>query len=213
MGKNLNKIFRSLFTTGFLLSAIALSVWAGTPPLTKGGKLPSITLPIPENPTEKSYLGLSGVGRTFKLHQIKAQAVIIKVFNIYCPVCQATATAITELYHRIQNDPDLRNKIRLIGIGAGNTPYEIKVFRETHKIPFPIFPDEDFTIYHALGETRTPYIIASKINRDGSQDVVYTQPGAFTEAGSFLELILGAYGFKQKSPSFNKEGDTLLITN
>lgn len=199
MGKNLNQISRLLFTIGFLLSAIALSAWADNPPLTKRRKLPSITLPIPGNPTEKSYLGLSRGGRTFKLHQIKAQAVIIKVFNIYCPGCQATATAMTELYHRIQNDPDLRNKIRLIGIGAGNTPYEIKVFRETHKIPFPIFADEDFTIYHALGETKTPYIIAARINRDGSQDVVYTQPGALTEAGSFLELILDAFMDLNKS--------------
>jgi len=201
----LNQLLRILSAAGFLLLTFVLHGWTETLPLSKGEKLPSITLPVPERPTEKSYLGLSTGGKTFKLHQIKAQAVIIKVFNIYCPVCHTTAAAMTELYDKIQADPDLKNKIRLIGIGVGNTPYEIEVFRETHKIPFPIFPDEDFAIYQALGETRTPYIIAMKINRDKSQDVVYTQPGAFTKAGSFLKSILDAYGFKQTDSSIKKE--------
>jgi hypothetical protein len=56
-------------------------VLAGSPPQ-KGGVLPEIDLPIPQNPTHKTYLGLSGEG-VFKIPQIKAEVVIIEIFSMY----------------------------------------------------------------------------------------------------------------------------------
>ena len=44
------------------------SVFAGNLPPTRGGKLPAISLPIPKDKSEKTYLGLGGSG-FFKLNQ------------------------------------------------------------------------------------------------------------------------------------------------
>lgn len=177
-----------------LLSDSALG--ANSPPV-KGGKLPVINLPIPKNPNEKIYLGISGDG-FFKIHQVKATAVLIKIFNLYCPVCQSTAAAMAELYHQIEENPDLRNKIKLIGIGTGNSLLEVEVFTQTNHIPFPVFPDGDFTIHKLLGEVRTPFFIATKMNRDGSHVIVHTHLGALTEVQAFLNLMFEAYGIHQE---------------
>jgi len=72
------------------------------------------------------------------------------------------------------------------------------VFKDTYKVPFPIFPDEDFRIHKALGEVRTPFFIAIKTERDGSHKIVHTYLGGFTNAKAFLDLMAEAYGIKQE---------------
>lgn len=163
----------------------------------KGGRLPSITLPVPKNSGEKIYLGLSGEG-TFKIHQIKAKVILIKIFNLYCPICQSTASAMVELYRQIENHTDFTGKIKLIGIGAGNSQSEIEVFKQNNNIPFPIFPDQDFVIHKALGEVRIPFFVAIKMNRDRSHEIVHTHLGGFTDIVGLLDLMYEAYGIPQE---------------
>ena len=163
----------------------------------KGGKLPTINLQVPKNPDEKTYLGLSS-GGYFRIPQIKAHAVVIKIFNLYCPICQSTASAMSELYRQIENNPDLKGKMKLIGIGAGNSLLEVEVFKQNHDIPFPIFPDEDYRIHKVLGEVRTPFFMAIKMEKDGSHEIVHTHLGGLTDARAFLDLMVEAYGIKQE---------------
>jgi peroxiredoxin len=194
----LHKILRylvAIILLSFALGGLAFS--AGSTPA-KGGKLPAIRLPIPTDSDEKMYLGLSKDG-FFEIPQIKAQGVLIKIFNIYCPVCQSSALAMAKLYRQIENSPDLKNKIKLIGIGAGNTPTEIEVFKQTHNIPFPIFSDEDFTIHNLLGEVRIPSFITIRIEKDGSHGIVHTHLGGLTDTTLFLASMVEACGVKQEN--------------
>ena len=163
----------------------------------KGGTLPAISLPVPKNPGEKLYLGLARDG-SFKIHQIKAKVVLIKIFNLYCPVCQSTASAMVELYHQIEKHPDFKGKIKLIGIGAGNNEPEIEVFKQYNNIPFPLFPDQDLNIHKALGEVRTPFYIAVRINRDRSHEIFYTHLGGITDIQGLLDSMYEAYGIPQE---------------
>jgi peroxiredoxin len=179
----------------FLFSATVFPALAANKPPQKGEVLPAINLPVPKDPDEKNYLGLSGSG-LFKIPQIKAKAVIIEIFSMYCPYCQKDAPGINELYRLVENNPEIKNKIKLIGIGAGNSSYEVEVFRKTYSVPFPLFPDKDFTIHKACGEVRTPYFMVVKINEDGTHQIVHAQLGEYPGAESFLELVLKASGLK-----------------
>jgi peroxiredoxin len=154
-----------------------------------------MNLPIPKNASEKSYLGLSGDG-LFKIPQIKSKVVIVEIFSMYCPYCQKDAPGVNELYNLIEGNPEIKNKIKLIGIGAGNSPYEVEVFKKTYAVPFPLLPDKDFTVHKAVGEVRTPFFIVVKINEDGTHQVVHSQLGGYPGAQSFLELVLNASGLK-----------------
>jgi peroxiredoxin len=189
---------------GILLwvSAIMLTfvLWAapthatGVPPA-KGAQLPKADLPVPNDPAGRLYLGLAKTG-SFQIPEIKAKVVIIEIFSMYCPYCQREAPEVNKLYQAIESDLDLRGKIKLIGIGAGNSQFEVGVFRDKYKVPFPLFPDEDFSIHKCLGETRTPYFIAIQINRDGTHKVIYSKLGGTQGAEQFLKLITQLSGLE-----------------
>ncbi len=189
---------------GILLwfSAIMLTfvLWAApthatSVPPAQGAKLPKADLPVPNDPAERLYLGLAETG-SFQIPEIKAKVVIIEIFSMYCPYCQREAPEVNKLYQAIEGDHDLKGKIKLIGIGAGNSQFEVGVFREKYKVPFPLFPDEDFTIHKCFGETRTPYFIAIQINEDGSHKVIYSKLGGTQGAEQFLKLITQLSGLR-----------------
>lgn len=159
----------------------------GTPP-PEGGTLPEISLPAPVQPEVQQYLGVADKG-TFKLPGIRAEILIIEVFSMYCPFCQKEAPNVNELYRLIDQDPNLKQKVKLIGLGAGNSPFEVNTFRNAYAVPFPLFADPDFSIHNVLGKVRTPYFIVIKINKDGSHKVVYSKVGSFGEPQAFLQLI------------------------
>jgi thiol-disulfide isomerase/thioredoxin len=180
---------------GLLFSALVFPALAANKPPEKGEVLPIINLPVPKNPDERNYLGLPGSG-LFKIPQIKAKAVIVEIFSMYCPYCQKDAPGVNELYRLIENNPDAKNRIKLIGIGAGNSLYEVEVYKKTYNVPFPLFPDKDFTIHKACGEVRTPYFMVVKINEDGTHQIVHHQLGGYPGAEPFLDLALKASGLK-----------------
>ena len=191
----MKKNLMSLTVMILLFSAFISPALAANKPPEKGEQLPVINLPIPKNPEERNYLGLSGSG-SFKIPQIKAKVVIIEIFSMYCPYCQKDAPGVNELYRLIENNADIKNKIKLIGIGAGNSSYEVEVFKKTYTVPFPLFPDKDFTIHKVCGEVRTPYFMVVKINEDGTHQIVHNQLGNYPGAHPFLDLVLKASELK-----------------
>jgi thiol-disulfide isomerase/thioredoxin len=187
----------AVFIVGMILVSYSLGLrgWAANKPPQKGETLPLINLQVPKSPAEKEYLGLSGEG-SFRIPQIKAKVVIVQIFSMYCPHCQKDAPGINELYRLIESNSDFKNKIKLIGIGAGNSPYEVGIYKKTYSVPFPLFPDQDFKIHNACGEVRTPYFIIVKINEDRSHQIVHAQLGDYPGAEPFLDLVLKSSGLK-----------------
>jgi thiol-disulfide isomerase/thioredoxin len=172
----------------FLVFPVCHAMSAGAPP-PSGGQLPDIRVAVPSDQADKSYLGLSGSGNTFRVPEVKGRVVIVEILSMYCPFCQKEAPAVNELYGAIEKDPKLNGKIKIVGIGAGNTAYEVELFRKKFGIRFPISPDPDYTIHKQLGEVRTPYFIAVKINDNGSHEVIYSQLGSFGEVDPFLDTL------------------------
>ncbi len=162
-------------------------------PILKGGNLPSIRLLIPADPVERNYLGLSGK-EYFSIPDIKANAVIIHVFSSYCPTCHTTAMEMIELFYKVETNSELKEKMKFIGIGAGNTPHEVQAFKDAYNIPFPLFSDTDFEVHSAFGNVKTPHLFAVKIEKGGRTQVVYTQSGSWREVDEFLELMINVCG-------------------
>jgi len=182
----------------FVTLAVCLAVFHGASmasekPSDTGDVIASIKLPIPQDKNAQNYLGLAGEG-SFAISQIKAEVVLIEIFNMYCNNCQREAPRVNELYREMTKNSSLKDKIKIIGIGVGNTPLEVDVFKKTYQVSFPLFPDEDYSIHKACGEVRTPYFIGAKINADGSITVFHTKEGGFQDPAQFLKQIVAASG-------------------
>ncbi len=180
----------------FILLFLALSiypVYSYSNPLAEGKEIPDIELTIPKNQEHQQYLGLTGEG-TFKIHQIKAKVVIIQIFSMYCPHCQKEAPTINDIYQKIENSKKLKGKVKLIGIGAGNSDFEMGFFKKKYDVPFPLFPDGDFSIHKKIGEVRTPYFIGLKIMDNGKATIFYAQLGGPKNAQQFLNKLLQRSG-------------------
>jgi peroxiredoxin len=178
----------------FLLVLARGNGHAVQPPVV-GGQLPDFELSVPADANDKAYLNLPGdmlyFGRgVFKVPQIKAPVVILQVFSMYCPHCQDDAPNVNALYGLIDKNPATKGKIKIIGIGGGNNPYEVAIFKKRYQIPFALFPDADFSIHKKLGEVRTPYFVVIRIQPDGSHKVVYSHLASFGDPNQFLDTVV-----------------------
>jgi len=189
--KKIIRCFLVLFF--FIMFTITASAIAKAP--SEGDILPEIVLAVPQILDQQKYLGLSNKS-TFTIPQIKANVVIVEIFSMYCPYCQAEAPSLNELYRKIQNNSSLRDRFKLIGIGAGNTAFEVEHFRNTYKIPFPLFPDDDFSIHKKIGNVRTPYFFVVGINKDGTHRILYTHQGRLKDHDQFINILLQRAGLK-----------------
>jgi len=175
------------------------SVISPTKPSPPQGKktLPVFEFPVHQKTGEKNYLGVFGSGN-FKVTQISTPVLIIEIFSMYCPHCQRSAPFVNDLFQSIQGRTDLKQRIKIIGIGIGNSPYEVDLFKNKYGILFPLFPDQDGTISKMLGVSSTPTFIGAKINRDGTTEQFYFTSGELTDAANFLSEILNLSGLKQE---------------
>lgn len=165
-------------------------------PLPVGQTFPEIRFTGPLTDKEAKELGVGAGGKPFTLQQIKGQAVILVVFSMYCPFCQKEAPELNTM-HTLIKSKGLSGKIRLVGLGAGNSPFEVNVFREKFSTPFPLIPDQDFTAYKQLGQVGTPFYYVLKRQGDGFV-IVDTQLGCVTSAQAFLNGALEKTGLSKE---------------
>lgn len=185
---------RLLIVSAVVLMA-ASAVQASDLPPAAGEMMPSIILEAPVDPAAQKYLGVTGT-ESFDLTRIPAEVLILQVFSMYCPHCQREAPVVNRVYEIIEQTPRLKKRIRLVGIGAGNSAYEVGIFKEKFSISFPLFEDEDFVIHELLGEVRTPYFFVAKARPDGTREVVYSRLGGLGDPQKFVERVVEASGLK-----------------
>lgn len=155
-----------------------------------GELLAVIRLDAPESPEARAYLGLAGRGR-FVPTTIAGQLLIIEMFSMYCPHCQREAPAVNRLYQAIEASETLRGRVKMIGIGVGNSAYEVDHFRKHYQIAFPLFPDEEFIVHQSVGEVRTPFFIIADIRPNDKGRVLWTGAGRMDGVEVFVNRLNG----------------------
>jgi peroxiredoxin len=184
--------------TGFL--APALAVEASQSPtmqaLPVGQVFPDIDLAAPLTAGEARELGVKASAKTIKVSDFKAQGVILVVYSMYCPYCQREAPQLNVM-HKLIKDKGLSDKLKMVGVGAGNSPFEVNVFRTNFAVTFPLLPDKDFAAYKSLGRVGTPFYYVLKRQGKGFI-VVESKLGQVDSPQAFLGDAIAKTGLGQE---------------
>ena len=135
-----------------LTSLVALFLMLAVP-ARSGSVFPDLPLTGTISPEQTAYL--SPAGSELKPSTVGADFLLVEVFSMYCPICQRDAPTVNEVYAKVAGS-ELARRIRFIGIGAGNTPFEVEFYRKKFEVPFPLFDDPRYAYHKALGEVGTP---------------------------------------------------------
>ena len=163
-----------------------------TPAPAVGEQLPAINLTSPTDKSIRTYLGLTETGiKTFSPTQIDCEILLIEIFSMYCPFCQREAPDVNKLFKLMQNDQNLSQRIKLIGIGVGNSAFEVGIFKNKYNVEFPLFADANFIIHKQLGQVRTPFFIAIASGGKKKDQILLTKLGSFSSPKKFLRSLAG----------------------
>jgi hypothetical protein len=159
-----------------------------------GDILPDLLVTAAPLPAEATYLGLAPGLKSFRLSQIKAEALLVEIFSMYCPRCQASARSVNEVFKNLTALPQ-GQKLKMLGLGAGNSAFEVNAFRKQYEIPVPLFQDGDYVLHKAFGNAYTPtYMVLKPVPGGKGFQVLYFQEGPFADGQAFLDQILRVSG-------------------
>ena len=200
-----------IIAIGFLFLGCA-SKAVKEPPFTEwhGIPFPELSFKQTSHSKDGKYLGLSEA-ETFSIKDIDTEVLIVEYLNIYCYSCQMQAPIFNELYSAIEQDANLKSKVKMIGIGAGNSQREVERYRKEKNIPFPILPDPKFKAYDSIGNAGgTPFTILIRKTEKGKMLVLSHHLGLMREYEDFLVEIKSALKIDSRKIQFN-EGEYFTV--
>jgi peroxiredoxin len=161
-----------------------------------GDILPDLEIKAAPLAPEAAYLGLASGSKSFRLSQIKAEALLVEIFSMYCPRCQASARSVNTMFENLTKLPQ-GQKLKMLGLGAGNSAFEVDTFRKKYDLTMPLFQDEDYTLHKAFGTVLTPaYMLLKPVPGGKGFQVLYFQEGTCADYQAFLDQMLRVSGVK-----------------
>lgn len=134
-----------------LFLALLISIPAFCGPLIRGAAIPDLsTDPLAES---ESYakLGLSQTSGPVRLTDIKGEILILELFNRFCMSC-LKQTAELEKFNQELQKLGLSDKIKILGIGIGNTGPDLVAFKKVVPYSYAVAPDQRFNFYYDIGD-------------------------------------------------------------
>jgi peroxiredoxin len=155
-----------------------------------GDTLPDITVKTQLQPAEAEYLGLPAQTTGFQFSQLKADALIVELYSMYCPYCQAEAKAVNHVFARLAASPS-GARVKFMAVAVGNTPFEVELFRKKYQTRMPMLPDADNTLHKAFMDVVTPSFFVLKPGPGGFA-VTFYHKGVFHDEDAFYDQLLRA---------------------
>jgi len=119
----MKKLFFSLFVVFF----VACATPSPQTQIEKKTTFPVFELPIPQNDAEANYWEYQ-VPESLRLRKLKARWLLLKCSAGLPPTAGLLASWVNEVYEEIQARPDLKEKIKIIGIMQNNSIDEVDSF-------------------------------------------------------------------------------------
>lgn len=126
----------------------------------------------PLSDADAKYLGLDKP-REFTVKDVKTPYLLVEQFSTTCPYCATQAGLMNDIFKRVQQDPALKDKVRLVAEMQGDTEDKVKAWKGVHQIPYPLIPDPESTLGDALNFH--PYPVTFVLDKNGK--IVYLLVG------------------------------------
>lgn len=135
--------------------------------LKAGDRFPYADLSSFEIPAFKDYLGIPPGKGMITIGDIQAELLVIEFLNVFCFPCQTHSLALNKAYKMIEDRPDLKDQIKIIGVALGNTKEVSDRFVKDYGLVFPVIPDRENRSEKIIGPgILTPFSLF--IRRDDS---------------------------------------------
>ncbi len=142
----------------FIILALSFFIVYPAEALSPRSTLPGFQLTMPDSSEIKAYLGIMGT-KPFPWSQIQGKLLVIEFFEVFCPVCLGNAPILNQLFKFIQEDKDLGNNVKMVGIEVGSDPKDLAVYQHKFKVEFPLFLDPKKEIQASLKIKNVPLLI------------------------------------------------------
>ena len=176
-------------------AALALAADAseapGAKPLAVGTIFPDVPLIGSISPELAASLGIAKSGPT-PINKVGADVLVVEIFSMYCPYCQREAPNLNQLQGLIDKQ-NLGGRIKIIGIGAGNSDTEVEIFRKKYNVPFALFSDSSFAVHQRVGQVGTPFFYVLR-KKPAGYEIVHTHLGLIHSPAEFLTTITAKAG-------------------
>ena len=139
----------------FYMSLACITLAAEQSAIKKGNIFPEVLLRAPEDDNLKTYLGI-GEMNNFAVKDIKAELILVEIMNINCGSCQSQAPVYNRLYSMIESDTNLKNKVKIVAVAAGNFAKYVKKFTDYFKVQYPVIEDPNWYYMMRLEEVLLP---------------------------------------------------------
>jgi peroxiredoxin len=161
------------------------------PTLAVGDYFPTCRLMLLSYQKDRDYLQISHAERNITLEDVQSDYIFIEIYNELCSACVNEVQTYKMLYRKLQADPYLREKVKMMGIGAGSKKRSTAKFRKQKNIAFPLFADEKQEIFDCLGKPVLPvYYLVQR--QAGKRKIRLIQPGHIGSADKLLTKIKSA---------------------
>ena len=158
------------------------------PALADGDYFPTCRLMLLNYRKDRDYLQISHAEKNFTLEDIQSDYIFIEIYNELCSACVNEVKTYKALYRMLQADATLREKVKMMGIGAGSKKRSAAKFRKQKNIAFPLFADEKREIFECLGKPVLPvsYLVQRQA---GKRKILLIQSGHIGSAEKLLADI------------------------
>ncbi len=168
--------------------------WSGTrggappqPGLLKAGDLfPDGRLAVLEADFDIPYLGLAPGTRVFSLSDVRADYLLLELYNELCRQCmEALAGLSRAMAGRRAEGPT--TGLKVIGLGAGSTRRAVSGLRREKQFAFPLFADSRRRVFDQLGRPVLPMLYLTTFESGGALRIVDSRRGRVDGLEAYLQ--------------------------
>jgi hypothetical protein len=140
-----------------------------------GDSFPSCQLVILNDEIDRAYLKIQGLQKSVALEDVGCAYLYIVIYNEKCLACVDEVKTFKTLYHQLNTSPYLSDRVKLLAIGAGSKKRGVMAFKKENAIPYPLFGDENRSLFSCLGNPVLPTSYLVQIQPGGRRQILFVQ--------------------------------------